>query len=68
MSNQVLIKLKSVMQKTGLSRSSVYNKLDPKSPYYDPEFPRQVKLGRVSVAWVESEVDTWIDSIIENRK
>nr|WP_298522123.1 AlpA family phage regulatory protein [uncultured Halomonas sp.] len=64
----VLLKLKDVMLRTGLSRSSIYNKLDTKSPYYDSTFPHQVSLGAVSVAWVEKEVEEWIGSRIKMRE
>jgi prophage regulatory protein len=64
----VLLKLKQVLKKTGLSRSSVYNKLDARSSHYDPTFPRQVRLGAASVAWVESEVEEWIESRIKMRE
>lgn len=63
----VLLRLKQVMVRTGLSRSSIYNKLDAKSPHYDPAFPRQISLGTASVAWVESEIDGWIESRIQMR-
>ena len=38
------------------------------SPYFDPAFPRPIKLGtgkRPPVAWVESEVDAYIAARIE---
>lgn len=64
----VLLKQKQVKQKTGLSRSHMYNKMDFNSRYYDPLFPRQVRLGAASVAWVESEIDEWINSRIKIRE
>lgn len=64
----VLLKLKHVVLRTGLSRSSIYNKLDAKSPHYDPTFPRQIRLGAASVAWVESEVEEWVNSRIKIRE
>ncbi|MGC3875043.1 helix-turn-helix transcriptional regulator [Halomonas sp. GXIMD04776] len=60
--------MKDVVLRTGLSRSSVYNRMDIKSPYYDPTFPRQVSRGAMSVAWVEQEVEEWIDSRIKMRE
>lgn len=35
----------------GISRSSIYEKLNPKSRYYDADFPRPVRLGTASVGW-----------------
>ncbi|WP_366090039.1 AlpA family phage regulatory protein [uncultured Dechloromonas sp.] len=60
-----LIRLAELLLLLACSRSTVYLRLDPKSPYYDPSFPRPIKLsghanGRGAVAWVESEVEAWI--------
>ena len=57
-----IIRLKRLNDKTGISRSSVYNKLNPRSKYYDPAFPKPVRLGAASVGWLESEVDAWLAS------
>ncbi|WP_321866741.1 helix-turn-helix transcriptional regulator [Paraburkholderia tropica] len=58
MSN-TLIKLSRVLEKTGLSRTSVYT---------NPTFPKPIKLSARAVAWVEGEVDGWIATrIAESR-
>ncbi len=31
------------------------------------KFPKSVKLGEASIGFVESEVDAWIESLIEQR-
>ncbi|SHG53367.1 helix-turn-helix transcriptional regulator [Bradyrhizobium erythrophlei] len=31
------------------------------------KFPRSVKLGEASVGFIESEIDAWIESLIEQR-
>ncbi|ELW9549373.1 AlpA family phage regulatory protein [Klebsiella aerogenes] len=46
----------------GISRSSIYEKLNPKSRYYDAEFPRPVRLGAASVGWPSTDVEAWITS------
>ncbi|GGC79516.1 AlpA family transcriptional regulator [Vreelandella lutescens] len=62
-----LLRLKQVIAITGLSRSSIYSMLDENSSSYDPDFPKQVKIGKKSVAWVENEVDQWIGKRIAAR-
>jgi len=57
-----LIRLPEVLKRTGLSRSTIYDKLDAKSPRYDPTFPKRRNLGTSSVGWVESEIDAWLVS------
>lgn len=57
-----IIRLKQVLERTGLSRSTIYDKINPKSPRYDLTFPKQVSLGIGSVGWYESELICWIES------
>lgn len=63
----VILRLKEVVARTAISRSTIYGKLDSKSTQYDPDFPTPLKLGRLSVGWVESELNSWIQAKIENR-
>ena len=56
-----LIRIKEVLSRTGLGRSTVYKYMDLGL------FPQQVKLNTRSVAWVESEVDAWIEDSIARR-
>ncbi|MGR5130793.1 MULTISPECIES: AlpA family transcriptional regulator [Vibrio] len=56
------LRLKEVMDKTGLSRSAIYRKMN------DDTFPKSVSLGDRSVAWLESEVDDWMESLVLKRK
>lgn len=58
----ILLRLPEVRSRTGLSRSAIYDKLDPKSPRYDASFPKQRRLGTSAVAWVETEIDNWLKS------
>lgn len=56
-----ILRLKHVTKKTGLSRSTIYRKVDPKSKQYDPSFPKRVNLGGLAVGWVESEINRWLE-------
>lgn len=56
-----LIRLKEVLHLTGLARSSVYRLVSSK------EFPAPVSLGDRAVAWIESEIQDWVLSRIEQR-
>lgn len=55
-----LLRRKQVEQSLGLSRSTIYARLDPKSRHYDPDFPRPIKLSATSIAFVEAEVQDYI--------
>ena len=61
MTNQRLLKLKQVMSITGLSRSYVYELAKAGT------FPQPLKLSERSSAWVESEVQQWINERIQQR-
>ena len=65
------IRLSEVLRRTGYGRTSIYRKME------DGSFPESVKLGGPpsdptafdsrAVAWIEDEVDQWIESRIEER-
>jgi prophage regulatory protein len=59
-----LLRRKQVEQAIGLSRSTIYARLDKHSPHYDPTFPKPITLGSTSVAWIEAEIQQWIASRI----
>jgi predicted DNA-binding transcriptional regulator AlpA len=40
-----IIRLKRVIELTGLSRSTIYDRINPKSKRYDISFPKSIKLG-----------------------
>lgn len=56
-----LLKMRDVMALTSLAKSTIYKYIDIEG------FPKQVKLGSGSVAWVESEVLDWIEAKIAQR-
>ena len=48
------LRLREVLHRTGLGRSTVYRWMD------EGRFPKSVRLGGRSVAWVEHEIDEWL--------
>ena len=58
-----LIRIKAVIELTGLSKSYIYDLRNRNL------FPNSIRLidGGSSVAWVEQEVLNWIDSRIQAR-
>jgi prophage regulatory protein len=51
-----IIRLKAVIDRTGLSRTTVYRKIS------EGTFPRQVKISVHSAGWHESAISRWIHS------
>ena len=56
-----IIRLKTVLARTGLSRSTVYRKIA------EGTFPHQVKISVHGTGWRESAVNRWIDDPIAFR-
>ena len=65
------IRLPEVLSRTGYGRTTIYRKME------DGSFPKSVKLGGPpkdpsifdsrAVAWIEDEVDQWVEDRIEDR-
>ncbi|EKT60637.1 helix-turn-helix transcriptional regulator [Providencia rettgeri] len=57
-----LIRLPEVMRRTGYGKAWIYRLIEA------GQFPKSVKIGTRSIAFVESEVDEWIaNKIAESR-
>lgn len=54
-SKERIIRLKTVLDRTGLSRSTLYRKMA------DGSFPRQISISSRSAGWRESAINRWID-------
>lgn len=53
-----LIRLQEVLNRTGLCKAWIYRLISRN------EFPAQVKLGERAIAFLESDIDKWIDEKI----
>lgn len=54
-----LMKLPTVLTRVAISRSKLYAKVK------EGTFPAPISLGARAVAWVEEEVDEWVNSLIQ---
>ena len=63
---KTILRFKQVCELTGLARSTVYTRLNPKNPQYDPSFPKPSKCGPRLTVWDSTEIDAWINSTLEN--
>lgn len=64
--NQI-INIKEVIQFTSISRAKIYEMINVDSRYYDPTFPRPVRLSESRIGWVALEVHQWIEEKIQSR-
>ena len=56
---KTFIKLPAVKERTTLSTSELYRRMEVGT------FPQQIRLGAKAVAWLECEVNCWIEQTIE---
>ncbi|TPI60619.1 AlpA family phage regulatory protein [Mesorhizobium sp. B3-1-3] len=57
-----IIRLRTVLDRTGLSRSTIYRKIA------EGTFPAQIKISINGAGWRESDVNRWIADPVAWRK
>lgn len=57
-----ILRLPAVKARTGLARSAIYLRIS------EGRFPSPISLGDRAVGWIESEINDWITSNIENSR
>ncbi|MFB4410195.1 helix-turn-helix transcriptional regulator [Pantoea sp. ANP04] len=60
--NTKLIRLSTVIERTGYSRSWIYELINQK------QFPQPIKIGSRAVAFIEGEIDEWIEVLISKSR
>lgn len=60
--SQSFIRLSEVQRRTGYSKAWIYRLMSQK------RFPASVKIGTRAIAFVESEIDEWISTRIEESR
>jgi prophage regulatory protein len=53
-----LLRLPEVRNRTGLSRTEIYRRMEEET------FPKAIPLGKRSIAWRSDEIDAWIEERI----
>lgn len=67
-SDIVFLQIEDVMRRTGLSKTSIYDYMNPKHKLYDPTFPTQITIGNRAVGWLATEIDAWNESRISKSR
>ncbi len=55
----IILRLPAVIERTGLSRSTVYLMMSKN------EFPSTISLGDRAVGWLEDDINSWLEQRIE---
>lgn len=58
-----LIRMPELERLTGLARSTIYTRINERSPYYDEAFPKRVCLGPNAVGWRLAEVYQYLNNL-----
>ena len=54
MSNVKVIRMPAVIEKVGMKKSAIYQRIK------DGSFPKPIRYGSHATGWLESDVDEWI--------
>jgi prophage regulatory protein len=60
--HQKLLRLTEVRSRVPYSRSTIYQLIK------ESKFPKPVSLGARAVAWLESDIDAWIEARIASER
>ena len=60
--SQTLIRLPAVQRRTGYSKAWIYRLMS------QGKFPTSVKIGTRDIAFVESEIDEWVNQCIADSR
>ncbi len=60
-----VLRINDVCSMLGLSRSTIYGKINPSSVQYDSGFPKPFKIGAKAVAWSRIEMANWLNSMMK---
>lgn len=52
----VLLRIGEVVQLLGISKPTVYRLMN------EGEFPRPIRLSKARVAWLQADLETWLES------
>jgi prophage regulatory protein len=64
-----IIRRREVEARVGLSRSTIYAKLNGSRPgELDPTFPRPIKIGARAIGWLEDEIESWLAAQAAKRQ
>lgn len=58
---QITLRIKQLAAILSISKSSIWAKLDTRSRYYDPAFPKPIKIGRAT-CFLHAEVVEYVEA------
>lgn len=62
-----ILRMKQLVARLSISKSSIYDRLNPRSPRHDSAFPQPIKIGSAT-AFLAHEVDEYISFKTQNSR
>lgn len=62
MLQSLIVRPSNLKATVGIGKTHAYAKINPKSPAYDPAFPKPVRLSARSVGWRIDDLKAWLDA------
>lgn len=59
----VILRVKGVVSRLKIGKSTLYDWLNHKSPRFKGGFPRPVNISETMVGWLEDEINNWLESM-----
>ena len=63
----MILRRKQLEARMGIARSTIYDRLNPRSPRFDPSFPQPVKIGGCT-CWIASEVQAYLEEKVRESR
>lgn len=65
-----ILRRRDLEKRLRISRTTIYDRINPRSKRYDAAFPKPIRLGGgAAVGWLEHEISEWLQSqITASRK
>lgn len=60
----IILRVKQLAARLSISKSSIYERINPHSPRYDSTFPKKITLSPGVVGFLQQDADAWIQSRI----
>lgn len=57
-----ILRMKQLAERTGLSRTTLNELMNPHSRYFDPTFAPKIRLSSRAVGYYEADVEAWLAS------
>ena len=67
MQTKLVLRIDEAAGQIGLSPSTIRNFMDSKGPWFDPDFPKPIRLGngagvRSAIGWRRTDIEAWVNS------